>query len=85
LGGCDDGPVGLHALLARSVLRVATGDDCLNVRTEPSTTAASLGCFADGVLLGLRGDGPPPVVAGWLPVVTPALEPGWVAEEFVER
>jgi hypothetical protein len=36
-------------------------------------------------LLFSRGDGPPAVVPGWLPVVTPGLEPGWVAEEFVER
>ena len=85
LGGCDNGHVGLHALLARSVVRVATGDDCLNVRTQPSSAAASLGCFASGVLLGQRGDGSPPIFPGWLPVVTPGLEPGWVAEEFVER
>jgi hypothetical protein len=85
LGDCDFGHAGLHAVLARPVLRVATGGDCLNVRKEPSSSAASLGCFADGVLLFSRGDGPPAVVPGWLPVVTPALEPGWVKEEFVGR
>lgn len=78
------GHVFVNAMVAWSVVRVASGSDCLNVRAEPRTDSASLGCFADGVLLGLffGPDGPPPV-AGWLRVVTPSLESGWVSEEFV--
>ncbi len=87
LAGCTPNqPHGyLVHIQARAVLRVATNGDCLNVRKEPSASSESVGCFADGVLLGLRGDGPPPIVPGWRAVMTPALEPGWAAEEFLRR
>ena len=86
-GDCppNSGHIFINAVLSRLVARVTTGTDCLNVRAEPRADSASLGCFADGVLLYVRGDGPPPVVPGWLPVVTPSLESGWVSDEFVTR
>jgi hypothetical protein len=84
--GPNQGHVFINEMLARSVARVTTGGDCLNVRAEPRSDSASLGCFADGVLLALHlgPDGPPPA-AGWLRVVTPSLEAGWVSEQFVTR
>lgn len=74
-----------QAIVARAVLRVTTGDECVHVRQEPAVSAESLGCFADGVLLGVFGDGPPPAVPGWLAAKTPGLEPGWVEQEVVVR
>lgn len=86
LGDCPPGQGHgfFQAIVPRAALRVATDGDCLNVRKEPSTSAESIGCFADGVLLGVRGDGASPVAPGWRAVVTPGLEAGWAAEEFLQ-
>jgi hypothetical protein len=70
--------------VAREVVRVTTGADCLNVRAEPAATAAVHGCFADGVLLYRRFEGVTPA-AGWIAVVTPGGESGWVNESYVTR
>ena len=43
--------------------RVAADGECLNVRTEPSTSAVILGCFADGVLF--QTDGRTDEGSGW--------------------
>lgn len=66
-----------------SFAMVETGGDCLNVRESPLTTAKSLGCFADGVLL--RMDDATSVVEGqtWQAVTTPAGEKGWASAEFL--
>lgn len=61
--------------------RVNTGGSCLNVRQAASTSSATLGCYADGVLLREREAGAPP---GWRAVFTPAGGPGFVANEYVE-
>lgn len=46
LGNCEGGRHRfVNYILARSVLRVATGGDCLNVRQEPTTDSQSLGCL----------------------------------------
>jgi hypothetical protein len=83
LSACEDGHLGLHALLAREVVRVSAGSECLNVHAEPATSAPTLGCFADGVLLGVREAGP---VSGWVAVTTlDGVQEGWVSAEFVER
>jgi hypothetical protein len=64
-------------------LRIDTGDPvCLNVRAEATTAAASLGCYANGVLLRVRDV---EAAAGWVAVSTTTGEPGFVAEAFVER
>lgn len=80
----NQGHTFVNAIVAREVVRVATGADCLNVRAEPATTAAVHGCFADGVLLYRRFEGVTPA-AGWIAVVTPGGESGWVNESFVTR
>ncbi len=72
------------------VRRVKTGGDCLNVRTDPTGAARSLGCFKDGVLLRLvvAPKDQPVVVDGttWIPVILPSdLVAGWAAAEFLER
>ncbi len=85
LGDCENGRHKfVNYILARSVVRVATGGDCLNVRAEPSASAASLGCFADGVLLSVRVEGVS-AVPGWKAVFAPDMRPGWVSEESLER
>ncbi len=66
--------------------RVNTGGDCLNVREQPATTATSLACFKDGVLLRLgaepeRTDG----ATTWLSVSTPDGRAGWASAEFLQR
>ena len=82
----EGGHVFVQAIVARPVVRVNTGADCLNLRSEPSTTSQRLECFPDGVLLPVRTEGSPPTVPGWVAVLSPDLETaGWVAEEFVER
>jgi hypothetical protein len=70
--------------------RVNTGGDCLNVRTDPTEAARSLGCFKNGVLLRLVAapKGQPVVVDGttWIPVILPSdLIAGWASAEFLER
>jgi hypothetical protein len=86
LGDCVEGRHKfVNAMLSQAVVRVVTGADCLNVRKDPTTLAESLGCYADGVLLMQRFEGVSAQVEGWLPVLTAASEPGWVAEEFVAR
>lgn len=76
----------VNAIVARPTVRVNTPDDCLNLRAEPTTTAATLGCFADGVLLPRSTEGAPAAAPGWLQVLTPDRKSsGWVAEEFVTR
>ncbi|HXU23660.1 MAG TPA: SH3 domain-containing protein, partial [Tepidiformaceae bacterium] len=66
--------------------KVHTGGDCLNVRETASTTATSLGCFADGVLLRVQSIGDQ-TVGGvhWVPVTTPDGRPGWASAEFLQR
>ncbi len=73
------------AFLPGPFARVNTPGDCLNVRAEPSTSAQSLGCFKDGVLLHVTGG---EAVSGgitWLPVTTPNGRAGWASGEFLER
>jgi hypothetical protein len=65
--------------------RVAADGDCLNVRESASTSAASLACYRDGVLLRDLGE---TVEAGgvtWLKVATPDGREGWANFEFLER
>ena len=61
---------------------VATPGDCLNVRETPAASAASYGCFKDGVIFAVR------VAAaseGWVAVTAPDGRPGWVSAQFVTR
>ena len=64
--------------------RVAADGECLNVRTEPSTSAVILGCFADGVLFQTDGRTDEGSGLEWLAVTTPAGGTGWAATEFLE-
>ncbi len=64
--------------------RVAADGECLNVRTEPSTSAVVLGCFADGVLFQTEGRTDEGSDLEWLAVTTPAGGAGWAATEFLE-
>jgi DNA-binding CsgD family transcriptional regulator len=91
------GPVGDDAYIGQrnyvrfaSALRsfvVKSTGDCLNVREAPSTCAKSLGCFADGVLLGdAAGSNGEQEASGitWWKVSTPAGDVGWASSEFLE-
>jgi DNA-binding CsgD family transcriptional regulator len=73
------------ALLQGSFARVAGAGDCLNLRTEPSTSAQSLGCFRDGVLLEDRGETREAGGLTWAGVETPAGEAGWASAQYLER
>jgi len=84
LGDCPNGRHRfVNAIVARETVRVVTGSDCLNVRATASTTAEIRGCYADGVLLQRRLEGVTPV-AGWVAVLTPSGQSGWVSEAFVK-
>ncbi|MCC6388167.1 MAG: hypothetical protein IT302_12390 [Dehalococcoidia bacterium] len=84
LGDCPNGRHRfVNAIVARETVRVVTGTDCLNVRATASTTGEIRGCFADGVLLQRRLEGVTPV-AGWVAVLTPSGQDGWVSEAFVK-
>ena len=81
--GKAGGPVPF-AVATGTFARVAGAGDCLNVRAEPATAAAIVGCFADRVFL-RKGEGE--VAAGgrtWLAVETPDGRLGWAAAEFLE-
>jgi hypothetical protein len=67
------------------VLRVATSGDCLNVRETASTTATSLGCFKDGVLLKDRGKTEQAGGISWQAVGTPDGREGWASSEFLAK
>jgi hypothetical protein len=57
----------------------------VHLRSQPSDDAASLGCFAEGVLLPLGG-GAGPYAEGWVNVQSPDLaSAGYVSERLVER
>jgi hypothetical protein len=74
------------AYLPGPFARVITPGDCLNVRTEPTTTSQSLGCFRDGVLLRIgSGDEVTSGSTTWMPVQTPDGHAGYASSEFVER
>lgn len=87
LADCIEGRhVFINAMVARPTVRVSTGPDCLNLRTDPDRSSRILSCIADGVLLPLRLEGSPVATAGWVPVFTPDFSgSGWVSEEFVQR
>lgn len=62
---------------------VATGGDCLNLRTAPGLSAGRLGCVPAGSSVSITGDS---VVADgytWVPVDT-ARGTGWVAADFLQ-
>ncbi|MGE3076631.1 MAG: response regulator transcription factor [Dehalococcoidia bacterium] len=87
LGDCgEDGHKFVNHISAIATVRVNTPGDCLNLRAESATSSASLGCFADGVLLPKWVEHAPAPVPGWVPVLTPDLRTtGWVSEAFVLR
>jgi len=66
------------------VVKVQGAGDCLNVRAAPSTTAESLGCFKDGVLLPDRGE--TRILNGitWVGVKTAAGAPGWASAQYLD-
>jgi hypothetical protein len=64
--------------------RVTAGDTCLNVRSEPATDAAVLGCYADAVLLRTTLETTEAGGRTWLAITTPTGESGWAAAEFLE-
>ncbi len=69
------------AIMVGPFARVVTPGDCLNVRTAPQTNAEVLGCYADGVLLAVRGE---PDDSDWLAVETPDGRAGWAAKTYLE-
>ncbi|MGE5594959.1 MAG: SH3 domain-containing protein [Hyphomicrobiales bacterium] len=76
------GPVPVAVELG-TFLRVSGAGDCLNVRAEPGTDAAVLGCYADRVLLGDRGESREAGGIAWRAVTTPDGREGWASSEFL--
>lgn len=72
-----------HELLLGLAARVEAQGECLHLREAPATTGASLGCFADGVILRLRGEGREDGGRYWYAVETPDGRDGWAAGEFL--
>src|SRR4029079_874650 len=64
---------------------VARAGDCLNVRESASTSAKSLGCFADGVLLRDLGQATSAGGTPWRQLATPAGAQGWASSEYLDR
>jgi uncharacterized protein YraI len=81
VGAKAGGPVPVRVDVGQFAL-VATDGGCLNVRAEPSTSAAVIACYVEGVLLGVRTEVAAP--AGWTAVKTPLGEAGWAASEYLE-
>ena len=77
-------PLVRGTVLAR-VARVVTGSDCLNVRESPSASAASLGCYGDGVLLFERGETRIEGATTWVAVTTPEGKDGWASAAYLAR
>ena len=68
------------------IARIKAPGSCLNIREQPVTSSASLGCFADGVLLRLNGAAQAIDGRDWYPVQAPGSEAnGYAAAEFLER
>ncbi len=65
-------------------VRVNSGDQCLNVREEPSLSAPVIRCLADGVLL-RAGETREAGGITWQQVTTPDGRPGWAPTEFLAR
>lgn len=66
------------------VVKVQGAGDCLNVRAAPSTTAESLGCFKDGVLLPDRGETRILNSITWVGVKTANGVPGWASSQYLD-
>jgi hypothetical protein len=65
--------------------RIVNTGSCLRIRAEPSLSAQSLDCLADGVLLQHTGETREADGATWLSVVTPGRRQGWASTAFLER
>ena len=65
-------------------LRVTGAGDCLNVREQAATSAKSLGCFADNVLLKDLSAQEQSGGITWKKVSTPAGQEGWASAEFLQ-
>ncbi|GAB4333251.1 MAG: hypothetical protein Kow0010_19510 [Dehalococcoidia bacterium] len=74
----------LHAVVPGPVVRIVSGDDCLNLRQSPSFSGAVLGCYADGVLLVDRQETRVAEGVTWVGVTAPEGYQGWAAAEFVD-
>jgi hypothetical protein len=64
-------------------LRVTGAGDCLNVREQSATSAKSLGCFADNVLLRNLAQEESSGGITWKKVETPGGQQGWASSEFL--
>ena len=75
------GRTAVRAIQTGPFARVTGTGSCLNIRTDPSLTAAVLTCAADGVLLRDTGQ----TNGDWVVVMTPGRVPGWASLSFLER
>ena len=81
-GSVGDTPVSF-TLAEGTPATVATGGDCLNLRSAPGLSASRVGCVPAGSRVSITGDS---VVADgytWVPVDT-ARGTGWVAADFLQ-
>ena len=67
-----------------NLARVNTPGDCLQLRELASAASKSLGCYQHGAIVAedALGGTPEP---GWVRVIGPAGQVGWMAAEFLER
>ncbi|MBI5949303.1 MAG: hypothetical protein HY875_14290 [Chloroflexi bacterium] len=71
--------------VAGPFLRVTSAGDCLNVREQPSTSAAVVGCYADNVVFKDGGESKQADGKTWLAVETPTGKPGWAVADYLSR
>ncbi|MCK9521190.1 MAG: SH3 domain-containing protein, partial [Dehalococcoidia bacterium] len=81
--GCRGGTQRVLAVQQGVSARVETPGDCLNLREEPSESAAIITCLPHGTLLGFRLGMSPQ--ERWWPVISPLGTPGWVDSGYLVR
>jgi hypothetical protein len=71
------------AYITGPFLRVTGAGDCLNVRAEPSATAAVLRCYRDGVLFVDNDETKQDGTTTWRSVHTPDGHDGWASAQYL--
>lgn len=67
---------------ARAV--VATGGDCLNIRTGPGTSNPAVDCLAEGTVVTLTGESEASGGVTWVRIQSETGHDGWVSDEFLK-
>lgn len=83
--GCAEGAERVAAIWKGDVRKVATPDDCLNLRAMPATDAVILDCLPDGALVLNGGSATESGGTRWVGVATLGGTTGWVALPYLVR